>query len=326
MRYIGIETFSPAEITYPADVKKILIVNNAVPQPPDAGYDYNLLGTVQDTCQAHADSALFQACKSLGNAIVETDFFQDVLLFHENTRRDTAFLLDKRLTQEEVISLCNETGADAVISLDRLLFTMSKIVVKGYEGFLFGSIEVKATGVVRSFLPSRESPQTTIMFEDSVFWVEEAPNLQILDKLFPTPDEALITAGDYIGNKIYTVFVPHWERDTRWYYTGSGSRWKEASSYAANEKWENAYERWIYIFERSSSWKSKAKLASNIALYFELNGDMNQAVEWAEKSSDLFKDNSPEDDRNRVLQEAYKTQLIERIQADKKLNLQFGDE
>ena len=38
INYVGIETYNPAEVTFPENVAKVLIVNNAVPQPEDAGY------------------------------------------------------------------------------------------------------------------------------------------------------------------------------------------------------------------------------------------------------------------------------------------------
>lgn len=71
IEYIGIETYNPAEITFPKKVDKVLIVNNAVPQPDDVGYTYNLYGTVQDTALRPADSALYDACHSLGKSIVD---------------------------------------------------------------------------------------------------------------------------------------------------------------------------------------------------------------------------------------------------------------
>ena len=93
IEYIGIETYNPAEITFPKNVDKVLIVNNAVPQPDDVGYTYNLYGTVQDTARAHADSALYDACHSLGKSIVDVSFFNDVLLYHDGTRQDTKYLV-----------------------------------------------------------------------------------------------------------------------------------------------------------------------------------------------------------------------------------------
>ena len=35
IEYFGIETYNPAEITFPKNIEKVLIVNNAVPQPGD---------------------------------------------------------------------------------------------------------------------------------------------------------------------------------------------------------------------------------------------------------------------------------------------------
>ena len=115
-----------------------MIVNNAVPQPDDVGYIYNLYGTVQDTARAHADSALYDACHSLGKSIVDVPFFNDVLLYHGGTRQNTKYLEDEKLTPEIVKELCRETGTDAVISFDRLLFQMEKDVVAFAEGFVVG--------------------------------------------------------------------------------------------------------------------------------------------------------------------------------------------
>ena len=129
IEYIGIETYNPAEITFPKNVDKVLIVNNAVPQPDDVGYTYNLYGTVQDTARAHADSALYDACHSLGKSIVDVSFFNDVLLYHDGTRQDT-----KALSWEESISRL--LGSSVVIFPDGiirwLLFTC-RIVFSGLK-------------------------------------------------------------------------------------------------------------------------------------------------------------------------------------------------
>ena len=199
IEYIGIETYNPAEITFPKNVDKVLIVNNAVPQPDDVGYTYNLYGTVQDTARAHADSALYDACHSLGKSIVDVSFFNDVLLYHDGTRQDTKYLVDEKLTPETVKELCRETGTDAVISLDRLLFRMEKDVVAFAEGFVVGGVDIEITGVVRGYLPGRDNPLATVYVQDSVFWSESADNMELLKLYLPSPDEALRAAGQYIG-------------------------------------------------------------------------------------------------------------------------------
>jgi hypothetical protein len=326
VRYIEINTYNPSEATYPQTVRKVLIVNNALPQSPDVGYEFKLLGTVQDTCRANADSALFDACRALGAAIVESDFFDDVLLFQEATRRDNAFYADVRLSPEEVASLCGETGADAVISFDRLLFDMKKEIRAFQESYLTGSIRVDVKGIVRSYLPGRGNPLLTAFVSDSLFWIEDAYNPEELSLLLPAPDNALRIAGSYIGSKIYPLFVPHWNNEMRWFFTGSGARWKEATAYAVSEKWENASERWQYIYDRTTRWGDKAKAASNLALACEITGQMEKALGWAEISFGLFEKNRGADDSRTREQQLYVEVLKQRIADDGKLNLQFGEE
>lgn len=324
--YVGIETYNPSEVTFPGLVSKVLVVNNALPQPPDVGYKYKLLGVDQDTCRIKADSALYDACKSLGKSIVDVSYFNDVLLYNGTTRTDNAYYSDVKLTGQQVEDLCEETGADAVISFDRLLFDMKKNVSAFAEGYLIGIVDVHITGVVRAYLRGREQPLATVYVNDSIYWSESADNQILLKYMIPEPDDALRAAGQYMGAKVYVNFVPHWENESRWYFTGTGARWKEASAYASTEKWDRAAERWQYIYAHSNGWKSRAKTASNLALSHEMAGELQKAYEWASKSYTLFKANATADSREVKLLQLYVEALSERIRSDKKLNMQFGKE
>lgn len=326
VHYVEIETYNPAEITFPKNVGKILIVNNAVPQPDNAGYQYKLFGAVQDTSRAEADSALFDACRSFGKSIVDVSFFNDVLFYHDNTRRDTRYYADEQLSPQTVKELCDETGTQAIISFDRLLFEMDKNVVAFAEGFVMGGVDVKISGTVRSYLPGRDKPLATVYMTDSIYWSESADNMEMLSLYLPSPTDALRAAGQYIGAKVTPNFVPHWENETRWYYTGSGARWKEASAYAATGKWEEAAARWTSLYENASNWKEGAKAVSNLALYCEINTKLEEAFDKASKSYTLFEKNRGADDKSTKLQKLYMEVLANRLRSDKKLNMQFGEE
>ena len=345
INYVGIETYNPAEVTFPENVAKVLIVNNAVPQPEDAGYEYTLQGERQDTCKAKADSALFDACRTLGEAIVEASYFNDVLLYHDAVRKDNQAFLDTKLTQGQVASLCDETGADAVISIDRLLFDMKKSVGTLGEGYVMGMIDVQMAGVIRSYVPDREAPLATVHMKDSIYWAESADYMPILDKVLPSPENALRGAGKYrswirycplrrmlcvgpvnisgrrstlilflIGRRRLVGTLPEWV------HVG------KASAYAANEKWDMAEDRWSGLYRGTENWKSRAKAASNLALCHEMRGALKEAYEWAHKSYDLFKRNNGDNDKSTKLLELYVQALAERIRSDKKLNVQFGED
>ena len=326
INYIGIETYNPAEVTFPETVSKVLIVNNAVPQPEDAGYTYHLQGEKQDTCRAKADSALFDACRSLGMAIADASYFDDVLLYHEPVRTDNEPYTDRRLTQRQVAELCEETGTDAVISIDRLLFDMKRDIRALREDIIIGTIDVQMKGVIRSYMPNRATPLATVYVQDSIYWSENTMYFSTMNRILPTPENALRTAGHHVGTIAYVNFVPHWNKEKRWYYTELGSLWKEASAYASTGKWDRAEERWAQVFKSSKSWKAQAKAASNLALCNEMKSDLEKAYEWANKAYELFNKNSGEEDETTKLLALYVNTLSERIRTDKKLNAQIGNE
>lgn len=325
IKELYIETYNPAEITYPESVSRILIVNNTVPQPPDVGYELYILGKQQDTCRASADSAAWDACKTLGKAIIEANYFEDVLLYHFPTRTDDRFVADGKMTAEKVRELCKETGTDAIISFDRLLFNMRKDVEALSSGDFQGKIKVEMGGIVRTYLPDRSIPLASVVVNDSLLFSEYAAHQELLDVFLPSPEVTLRGAGTYIGATLYPTFVPYWDEERRWYYTGTGSRWKEASAYAATGKWKEALEGWNTLYTKNTNKKARAKLASNIALGEEMTGNFDKAHHWAITSKDLFKEAEGEEARNTKLLDVYATVLQQRIQSDKKLDIQFGE-
>lgn len=321
--YVNIETYKPAEITFPSVVSKVLIVNNAVAQPDNSGYEYNLMGKTQDTARVKADSALFDASRALGMAILETNYFNDVLLFHEGTRTDDKYLTDKKLSQQTVESLCEESEADAIISIDRMLFDMKKTTVMIGSGLFFGTIDVKVAGIMRAYVPGREAPLATVLLSDSVFWNEQAETFEELNTYLPSPENALREAAKYIANIAAPNFTPHWDNEIRWFYTGGTTEWKQASAYASTQRWEAAEKLWLSINSSTKNQTQKAKSASNIAFSQEMQGNYPEALEWAEKAFALFK-REGENTRNYQLLQNYVIALKERIQENSKLNIQIG--
>lgn len=325
VEYVGIETYNPAEVSFPSTVKKVLIVNNTVPQPDDAGYSYSLYGVKQDTARASADSAAFYACRALGKAIVEESYFEDVLLYHDGTREDGEFLADNRLAEDKVQALCEETGTDAVIAFDRLLFQMNKDVWSFAGGYVTGDIDLKIKGVIRCYLPNQERPLATVYMRDSLYWSETVENLEILTYLLPSPEEALRIGGQYAAVKAVPNFVPHWVEETRWIFKSGGTRWKEAAAYVASDKWEEAASRWKYVYEHSLRWSEQAKAASNLALYYEMKTQLKEALDWATRSYQLFQKNRGDGYNYTKMQQLYVKELSNRILSNQKLSRQFEE-
>ena len=149
-------------------------------------------------------------------------------------------------------------------------------------------------------------------------------DLAATEKIEELPlEEVLRGVSSYLADKTHLNFVPHWSSDTRWYYTASGSLWKEAAAYAATDHWEEAAAIWQRLYDRTPEGKAQARLAANLALSEELKGDLSKALEWAGRSHELcrkYLGASAEATRN---QACYISVLEHRVHSDEALRKQF---
>jgi len=322
LRYVMIETYNPAGITLPRNVKKLLIVNHAIAQP-DVPFE-SAIRKMPDSVKIAADSATMDFCLELGRNIAESPYFEDVRLYDGCYRTDQASFSDTKLTPGDVGRLCEEHNVDAVISLDRLLFHIRENAQRVYGIDLSEGVDVEVSGVLRAYLPDRDVPLTTIYLSDTV---SPRLNPEVGFDISALPDIQMILSdvAAYIATESYVNFVPYWSADTRWYYASSASRWKEASAYAAAEKWEQASAIWESLYEASTSWQMKARLASNLALCAELTGQLTQALHWATLACQYFSDHLKTEAQEVKIQKLYVDVLEHRISAEKILRMQINE-
>lgn len=324
--YISIETYKPAEVTFPENVGKIVIANNAVTQPAEFGHVKKMYGRMS-TDTIPTDSAVWDACTVLGQIIAEQKYFNDVLLYHDTIRHDSAYFVDRKLTPQQVKKICRETGADAVLSVDRMLFSVRSDVSAMSGGYVIGEVNVQVTGLLRSYLPNRANPLVTVQLADSAYWNTDADNEIILRRYLPFGNDAVREAAKHVISKTYNNFVPHWQEEVRWYYHAGGSRWKEATAFARKEKWDDAALHWERFYQTEKSREKRAKAALNLALANELKGDFEKALDWGNKGMTLFKEGGEEKNEKDIqLSQLYINTLMLRIRENQKLNIQFGQE
>ena len=324
IRYVGIETYNPAGITFPQEVKKLLVVNHAAPQP-EVPYKTTLTNR-PDSFKISSDSALFVFCRTLGTEIAASPYFEDVRLLEESYRADRYFFSDRMLTSDDVSLLCEEHEVDAIISLDKLMFQINESVQNALAFELEGWLDVEISGVIRAYLPGRDTPLSTIELADTIY---PQLSLYVLDitSVVVDADILLKDVAESVARHSLVNFIPYWSGDARWYYTSANAQWKEAAAYAASDKWELAYEKWKKLYDSTmeSSWKSKSRLASNLAVSSELTGDFPKALYWATESFRLLEGKVTENDSYFKLQKMYVDVLKYRILADKRLHIQLKE-
>jgi tetratricopeptide (TPR) repeat protein len=131
--------------------------------------------------------------------------------------------------------------------------------------------------------------------------------------------------SDVTGEKMHINFVPYWSFENRWYYTHISSEWKRGTVYAVANKWREAAALWEPLLSKTGKWKAKARLLSNLALCNEMTGNFEKAIDYAEKSSQLFEEHTGEEGDYTKLQKKYLEVLKERATNDVVLSKQLHE-
>ena len=324
VRYVAVESYNPATITFPANIRRILIVNNALPQE-DVPFESSLR-KLPEQLQITSDSTTFDFCRTLGEVLADFSNFDDIRLLEGCYRKELSPFNATTLKQEDVIQLCYEHEADVVVSLDQLLFSLheKEDVFSFFEKQ--GIMNVYISGMLRIYFPSLETPMTSILLADTIIsdfsFIQNNEN--IWDILFTVNETNLLReSARFLANEVRINFIPYWSQDIRWYYVSLESKWKEASVYAESDKWQKALNLWKTLYSRAPSWKQKARLASNIALGAELVGDLEEALEYANLSYHLMREHLGEEDSTTKNQKTYFKVLSNRITEVQKIRMQL---
>ena len=327
MRFFEIETYNPSGVTFPPEVKTVMIVNNSAQQPDDAGHRYMSNTKGESSLSISADSTAYTFCMSLGKAIAESPLFADVRICEDTLRIDSFFYNIKSFNTYDVRSICSDYSVDALITLDKIFFN-TVFYDRDMSIINMNTASIEISGEMRAFWPGQKEVYK-VPFEDTLSWFIEG-NLDYENTIKEDLIKKYIRSGmlyiaDYVGYDAHIGFVPHWSEDNRWYYTNVSSEWRVGTAYAVSEKWKEAAEAWEALYGKAKNWKHKARLSSNIALCNEMMGNFGKAVEYAEISYDLYKENDKADSSFVSLQKTYIETLNKRKRADAILSKQLNE-
>lgn len=327
IKSIEVETYNPASITFPPEVKTILIVNNSAQQPDGIGHWYIRSKGDDSVMFVSADSTAYDFCFWLGKNMAESPVFDDVRISNDTLRRDSVFYDKRPFSKAEVEILCDRYGVDALLSLDHLAF-LTKVSENEFAGLPPGrSVRVGLSGELRALWPGQQEVYS-FPFVDSLSWNgSESFYYDSYIEVYALPDVeyAMRYLSGVMGEKMHAYFVPYWSFTNRWYYTSFSSEWKRGSVYAAANKWKEAAAFWEPLLAGTSKWKSKARLLSNLALCNEMTGNFEKAISYAEESGRLFEENTGEDGVYTKLQKKYLEVLKERAKNDMALSRQLRE-
>lgn len=281
MLYTSIDVLRPARVTFPADVKNILIINHTVPQPHDYGHTTELFEEQVRRERINTDSIPVFTIASLAQSMSERGFFNTVLFDHVSTNIGTYFFTPVTPPDRNIAQLTNIHDVEGIISLNR-------IKVNDLQAELFN----QEKGTFVSFLEARYETQWTIHFprqnliiplinRDTVYWESESFSRQKALNGLPDRRNALIDGAIITGQRAVNSFIPYWEKSDRFLFTGSSRLFRAGIDSVYHRNWEAAITNWETLLSKNPGIFRKAKLAHNLAVAKEITGNLAEAYRYS---------------------------------------------
>ncbi len=325
MKTLTIQTQEPAQVTLPKDARRLLVVNNVVVQPQDIGHLKQSLGrSGSQSVSVPTDSLGIIFTEALSQFLNEEEAFDAVMLYEKPLRNDKDYWSDEPISPEKMLELKKETGADAIVSLDKLLVASSWKDLFLQEGYPYSALSGRISTTMRIYMPTMDGMIPTVHFTDSMRWegFDISDGMAYAEFIVPHAEHALKDLAIYAADKMTYVLAPHWITQERWYYTLQSSLMSAGVAFAEQAKWQEAVTKWESFYNSTKNKVDKAKAATNIALGYEMLDDMATAHTWITLSEELFIESTSSGSLDRKRAKLYKNEIERRLDSSNKLNMQ----
>ncbi len=288
---LSIDYMLPAEVSFPATLKRVAVVNN-MPAVPDNKLIVSEEEKVKSTNEMarmtnyyNGDASL--AAESLAKALAEENYFEEVVICDSALRTKDIHPRESTLSTEEVNVLVRNLDVDFLIALENVqIRSIRKISYLPDQAAFLGTVDVKVYPTVKVYLPNRKGPMMTVNANDSIFWEEAGNGEAYVRGRLIKEQEMLKQASEFAGTIPVKYLLPHWETDTRYLFSGGSVQMRDGAVYAKEGNWPEAIALWQKTYD-SKKGKQRIYAACNLALGHEMQDKIDTALEWALKAQSL---------------------------------------
>lgn len=278
----NIDVLRPAAYTLPSEARTVVLVNNTLPYRSESLHTIRMGLRHQTIDSLYFDRMPALMLKSLREELLNRGYFNrveiDTISYKSSLVRRGA-PADQNMIDNSAIRY----GADAVILLDDYTYsTLIKIDQPDFEWY-FALLQAESKMLWRFAAVGNKSQGTFEVQKDTLFWSGEDNTPDESVRVLPEYGDALTELARYAGSKFANQITPFWENVARVMFSSGNEYFINAAQWVSKNNWEEASKLWNYIFNNGKTIE-KARAAINLALYFEINGTIDQAISWCEKS------------------------------------------
>ncbi|KAF0238550.1 MAG: hypothetical protein FD181_922 [Prolixibacteraceae bacterium] len=231
--------------------------------------------------------------KALGELLFETGRYDFVIPENRFPAFESNAFMTSEMPWEEVKTLCETFNTDAVLSIDYFKTRVKTSYNKedyfnpydnSFSTISEAEMQISFETIIRIYDPAQEKIITRQFLRDTLFWEDTGQNSRELFSRFTPVKKALSEVGIAIALDFSGIIGPVWLRERRSYFATGNENLKQAVLLVNTGQWLSAIELWKETAGKTKSKSVKSKAEFNIALGYEMLGDIDTAIEWALKS------------------------------------------
>lgn len=338
---LSIDYMLPADVSFPASLKRVAVVNNMPDTPDNQMPDEDRSGdkekkegeAVRFVKYYNGDASI--ATEALAEAIANENYFDEVVICDSALRAHDLTPRETSLSGEEVSALVRDLRVDLLVALENVqIRSVRKAGFSPYYNAYLGTTDVKVWPTVRLYVPNRKGPLLTVNAPDSIYWEELGGNLAYVQSRLIGDKELVRQASEFAGTLSVKHLLPSWTTAMRYYFAGGSVNMRDAAVSVRERDWETAIGLWQEAY-RQKKGKKKMQAAHNLALGYEMQDSIDLALEWELKAQALARAIDRVDERreagevnaeevpNYVFTTLYVTELEKRKAGMPRLNIQM---
>ncbi|MEA4983330.1 MAG: DUF6340 family protein [Paludibacter sp.] len=325
MLYTNIEVLRPAKVTFPAEIDRLLIVNNSVPQANDYGHVTELFNERQRKVSVDTDSLPVYTMAAFAESVEEKEFFTYVNVQYESLKNTGDYLSTTSPSETQIAELARKNQVNTVISLDRILVNDNVAELFNQEENTFlAYMEARFEKHWTVFFPEMHQ-KFNLITKDTVYWESESYYRQRALNGLPVRRDALIDGALITGAKDVDKFIPYWEKVDRYFFNFNKKSFKPGMDAVYKKDWEGAIACWEDLLSKSQSETFKAKIAHNLAVVYEIKEDIGKAYDYSNKALEFFTNSVIVEYQSFMYVAEQNNSLKSRLAEQKLLNRQLGE-
>lgn len=319
---VSIDYLLPSDVSFPTSIKTIGVVNNTLGS-----------SSARDIKQLNDNNSVYSdvivtlegdgktATEELANNVANGNYFESVIICDSVLRANDLIAREPKLGKEEVKELADNLNVDVILALEQIRLYLKKGLVY-YPEIPFPESTIDATlhTVARIYLPNRDEPLVTLSDTDSIYWTGT----------WNINEGMIKEASAFAATLPVRHILPTWKNVTRYYYAGESVEMRDAVVCIRENSWDEALALWKTVYAKKSE-KGKMRAAHNIALYYEMKDDLEEAKSWLEKALAIAEKKVKKNEKGEVVETTsdytlialYYSDLMTRIGNLSKLNIQM---